>query len=78
MIITEEFINNRYKKNNLVNNPNNSAYITICKKINYQIIIPYFSIIIPVHNQENIIIENLVSILNNTTEISVIPPISGG
>lgn len=62
-------INNRYKNNLFINNPNFESDIKIIldKTINEYTKV-FFSIIIPVHNQESIIINNIESILTNTTE----------
>lgn len=67
----EFIINNRYEY--LINNPipiNNSLKTTIIKEIYYKNDTPYSSIVIPVFNQENIIVENLQSIINTTKELS--------
>lgn len=62
-----EQINFWYKNKNFVNNPyENNIEILLNKKIKDEI--PFFSIVIPIYNQETIILQNLESILNNTTE----------
>ena len=69
MIINEEIINNRYTHNLFKNSPNESSNVKILSKadfINNEL--PFFSIIIPINNQEKIIIKNLNSILDKTSE----------
>ena len=68
MNITEEYINNRYLNNIYLNNPNKSSNIKILYNICYRNDVPLFSIIVPVCNQENIIVKHINSILYNTTE----------
>lgn len=69
MEITNELINNRYKNNKFINGLEyESKIIILSKKDNIQKEIPFFSIIIPINNQEKIITKNLNSILTNTTE----------
>ena len=71
MTKTEFIINNRY--NHLINNPtsiNDTLLTTIIKEIYYKNDNPYSSIVIPVFNQENIIVEHLQSIINKTKELS--------
>lgn len=66
--MNNEYINSRYNLNIYINNPKNESNIKILtnKKIDNNL--PFFSIIIPIYNQEKIIIDNLISIFNNTTE----------
>ena len=69
MVLTEAFVNNRYKTKSFVNDPSSSnTDIRIVE--NKQILPepPYFSIVLPVYNQEEIIQQTLHYILNNTTE----------
>jgi len=66
-VLTEEFVNNRYKTNAFINDPTFDSDIRIVE--NRQILseTPYFSIVLPIYNQENIIQQTLNHILNNTT-----------
>lgn len=68
--ITEEYINSRYDKNVFLNNPKFESTICIVFQKQYTTQDPFFSIIIPIYNQEDIIINNLKSIIKNTTEKS--------
>ena len=65
-------INNRCKKNMFINNPNFYSNIKIVLNknniINKNNENTFFSIVIPIHNQESIINKNILSILNNTSE----------
>ena len=61
-------INTRYQQNIFVNNPKYLNTIDILVDKYYSQEIPYFSIITPIYNQEEIIIDNLNSILYKTTE----------
>ena len=67
-------INERYKKNIFINNPNFNSDIKIILNKNNQNnknnVNPLFSIVMPIHNQEYIINKNILSILNNTSEKS--------
>ena len=69
--ITEEYINNRYDyltySDNLKELKNNKLKIIYNNK--YKSNIPYFSIVIPVYNQENIIVNNIKNILENTISL---------
>ena len=60
--VTEEYINNRYDyltySDNLKELKNNKLKIIYNNK--YKSNIPYFSIVIPVYNQENIIVNNII------------------
>jgi glycosyltransferase involved in cell wall biosynthesis len=67
MEITEETINNRYNTNVYVNNPNKISDIQILHKINIRNGVPFFSIIVPICNQESIIVKHIKSILDKTT-----------
>jgi glycosyltransferase involved in cell wall biosynthesis len=69
MVVTEAFANNRYKTNSFVNNPDFETNIRIVE--NRQILLsktPFFSIVLPIYDQEEIIQQTLHHILNNTTE----------
>jgi glycosyltransferase involved in cell wall biosynthesis len=68
MELNECQINKRYQNSDFVNNPNFTSEIEILINKSYKNDKPFFSIVIPIHNQENIIQQNLQSILNNTTE----------
>lgn len=68
MNITEEYINNRYLNKIYLNNPDKISNIKILHKICYKNDVPLFSIVIPICNQENIIVKHINSILYNTTE----------
>ena len=63
-----EKINNRYATGVFVNNPQIESEISIVldKMVNEYLDV-FFSIVIPVHNQESIIVKNIESILINTT-----------
>ena len=65
-------INERYNKNMFINNPNFNSNIKIVLNknniINKNNENTFFSIVIPIHNQESIINKNILSILNNTSE----------
>ena len=61
-------INNRYKTTYFINNPVYESDIEIVTDNTFINKTPFFSIVTPVYNQENIIIQNLKSILDNTTE----------
>jgi hypothetical protein len=61
-------INNRYNQNIFINNPIFNSNIKIILDNNNNNNKSFFSIVIPIHNQENIITKNIISILNNTTE----------
>jgi len=65
MEITEYLINNRYKYN-FINSPQDINNIKILFKKQFTDIKPLFSIIMPIYNQEEIIIDNLNSILEFT------------
>ena len=67
MNINEYVINNRYKTTCFVNNPTFDSYVNIVlDKIINEYSEVFFSIVIPIHNQESIIINNIESILINT------------
>ena len=68
MELDENKINNRYLKPIFINDPNFTSEIKILINNLYKNDKPFFSIVIPIHNQENIIQQNLLSILNNTTD----------
>jgi hypothetical protein len=70
LTINNSYLNNRYNLNLFVNNPNKVSDIEIIynKKINKNIDNVYISIVIPIHNQEYIIRDNIISILECTTE----------
>jgi len=67
MEIIEETINNRYNTNVYVNNPNKISDIQILHKMNIRNGVPFFSIIVPICNQESIIVKHIKSILDKTT-----------
>lgn len=67
MEITEDTINNRYNMNIYVNNPKKNSNIQILHKKYIRNDIPFFSIIVPICNQESIIIKHIKSILDKTT-----------
>ena len=70
----EEYINSRYESNAFINGPKSEdgSKIQVLfesrknNENNDNHIL--FSIVVPIHNQENIILDNIISILNNTTE----------
>jgi len=66
-MITEEAINNRYISKQFINNPKNQSNITILFNKQYFDEPPFFSIIMPIYNQEEIIANHIQSILDNTT-----------
>lgn len=68
MELDENKINNRYQNPIFINEPNFTSEIKILINNLYSNDKPFFSIVIPIHNQENIIQQNLLSILNNTTD----------
>ena len=68
MILNENLINQRYKSYIFVNNPNTESNIQILLNKSYKNETPFFSIVIPICNQENIIQQNLQSILTNTSD----------
>lgn len=68
MELTEESINNRYNNNIYINNPNKNINIKILHKISIKNEEPFFSIIMPVCNQESIIVKHIKSILDKTTD----------
>jgi len=70
MNYNEEEINNRYKNTNFINNPNFESDIKILFKNKIKNETPFFSIVIPIYNQEKIIKRNIESILKNTSEKS--------
>lgn len=68
MIYNEEQLNERYKNDKFINNPNYETNIKILINNKIKNDKPFFSIVTPIYNQENIIVKNLKSILDNTTE----------
>jgi glycosyltransferase involved in cell wall biosynthesis len=68
MSYNEDEINNRYKNTNFINNPNFESDIKILIKNKIKNETPFFSIVIPIYNQEKIIKKNIESILKNTSE----------
>ena len=68
LILNENLINQRYKSYIFVNNPNTESNIQILLNKSYKHETPFFSIVIPICNQENIIQQNLQSILTNTSD----------
>lgn len=67
-MFSNQILNNRYETTHFVNNPNYESDIEILMDKTFINKTPYFSIVIPVYNQENIIIQNFNSILDNTTQ----------
>ena len=67
-MLTNQILNNRYNTTNFVNHPNYEHGIEIVLHKTFLKEKPFFSIVTPVYNQENIIIHNFKSILDNTTE----------
>jgi len=67
-MFSNQILNNRYNTTNFVNNPNYEHDIEIVTNKTFLNEKPFFSIVTPVYNQENIIIQNFKSILDNTTE----------
>ena len=67
-MFSNELLNNRYNTTNFVNHPNYEHGIEIVQHKTFLNEKPFFSIVTPVYNQENIIIQNFKSILDNTTE----------
>lgn len=68
MEISDEIINNRYNTDVYINNPDKISNIEILHKLNIKNDEPFFSIIIPICNQESIIVKHIKSILDKTTE----------
>jgi glycosyltransferase involved in cell wall biosynthesis len=58
----------RYTSGIFINGPSNKSSITVISDTYYSDEPPFFSIVVPVHNQEKIIIDNLQSIIDCTTE----------
>jgi glycosyltransferase involved in cell wall biosynthesis len=67
-MLSNQILNNRYKTINFVNHPNYKHSIEIVINKTFLKEKPFFSIVTPVYNQENIIIQHFKSILDNTTE----------
>lgn len=65
MELSEYIINNRHKYN-FINTPQSEHTIQIVKRIRFNQSSVLFSIVMPIHNQESIIIKNLNSILDFT------------
>lgn len=61
-------LNNRYKSHSFINRPNFETDIKVVLNETIQDADVFFSIVIPVHNQEDIIVHNIESILIHTTE----------
>ena len=68
MEITENIINNRYKNKIFENSLDELSNIKILHNIILSTECPFFSIVTPICNQENIIVKNIKSILENTSE----------
>jgi hypothetical protein len=58
----------RYTSNVFINTPPNRTNIEVVRDTCISDELPFFSIIVPVYNQERIIINNLNSIIENTTD----------
>ena len=67
-MLSNQILNNRYNTTNFVNHPNYEHGIEIVLHKTFLKEKPFFSIVTPVFNQENIIVDNFKSILDNTTE----------
>jgi glycosyltransferase involved in cell wall biosynthesis len=67
-MFSNQILNNRYNTTNFVNNPKYDHDIEILINKTFLNEKPFFSIVTPVYNQENIIVQNFKSILDNTTE----------
>jgi hypothetical protein len=67
-MLSNQILNNRYNTANFVNHPNYEHNIEILINKTFLNEKPFFSIVTPVYNQENIIVDNFKSILDNTTE----------
>ena len=67
-MLSNQILNNRYKTINFVNKPYYEHGIEILINKPFLNEKPFFSIVTPVFNQENIIVDNFKSILDNTTE----------
>lgn len=67
-MVSKETLNNRYKTTRFINNPNYESDIEIVIDKTYSNEEPFFSIVTPINNQEKIIVENLISVLETTTE----------
>ena len=69
MKLSEKIINERYNENIFINNPKYESDIKIIKNINVndceELV---FSIIVPVYNQGDIIVKNITSVLEKTTQ----------
>jgi hypothetical protein len=66
--MTEYELNYRYKTNSFINRPNFESNIKIVLDETIQQADVFFSIVIPVHNQQDIIVRNIESIFVHTTE----------
>lgn len=67
-MFSNQILNDRYNTTNFVNNPKYENDIEILINKTFLNEKPFFSIVTPVYNQENIIVQNFKSILDNTTE----------
>jgi len=67
-MLSNQILNNRYNTTNFVNNPKYEHDIEILINKTFLNEKPFFSIVTPVYNQENIIVQNFKSILDNTNE----------
>ena len=67
-MFSNQTLNNRYNTTKFVNNPKYDHDIEILINKTFLNEKPFFSIVTPVYNQENIVIQNFKSILDNTTE----------
>ena len=66
------FVNSRYEKKIFVNSPQKEDYqlpIEVLVELIYRNTVdPTFSIVMPIYNQENIIVKNIQSIIDHTTQ----------
>lgn len=68
MGLIDKVFNERYTYNVFVNSPNKNSNITILHEKKFSSDIPFFSIIVPIYNEDYIIVDNIKSIINCTTE----------
>jgi len=67
-MLSNKILNDRYNIIKFINNPSYESDIEIILDISFKNENPFFSIVTPIYNQENIIVQNLKSVLENTSE----------
>lgn len=67
-MISKDTLNNRYITTRFINSPNYESDIEIVIDKTYSNEEPFFSIVTPINNQENNIVDNLISVLETTTK----------